>query len=135
LIQDSNSPTADDKTGGFHEEYAVAGRNEYGDWSISKDKPGAYANPDTNTVVTPSGVPRDQNLANSITDPQVFAHAHPSGVTAAGNGWKQPPSGQDKSVALPGVINIVFAAREGKVYFYNSAGVIGKPMKLKDFLP
>jgi len=31
-------------------------------------------------------------------------------------------------------INIVVGAGDKKVYFYNSSGVIGKPMKLKDFM-
>jgi hypothetical protein len=29
---------------------------------------------------------------------------------------------------------VMFAAREKKVYFYDSSGVNGHPMKLKDFL-
>jgi hypothetical protein len=33
-----------------------------------------------------------------------------------------------------GGINIVVRAGDKKVYFYNSNGVIGKPMKLKDFM-
>ena len=44
------------------------------------------------------------------------------------------PSGADRAAAVPGQINIVFGARDHKVYFYNNAGGIGKPMKLKDFL-
>ena len=137
LVRDSNSPTADDTRGGFHEEYAVAGLNEFGDWMISKDKPGAYANPDAPGVVvsSPSGQARDQNLANSMTDPRVAAHVHPSGVNAAGNAaWIQPPSPTDRSLAIAGQINIVFAAYDHTVYFYNSAGNIGKPMSMKNFI-
>jgi len=40
-----------------------------------------------------------------------------------------------RATLLPGQINIVFGARDHKLYFYNSVGDIGKPMKLKDFLP
>ncbi len=31
-------------------------------------------------------------------------------------------------------MNLVVAAREKKVYFYDGSGVIGHPMNLKDFL-
>jgi hypothetical protein len=55
-------------------------------------------------------------------------------ATASGHYWAQPPSAADKAAALPGQINIVFGAGDKKVYFYNRSGVIGKPMKLKDFL-
>jgi len=134
LILDSDSPTADDKQGGFHEEYAVAGKNEFGDWTISKDKPGAHANPDTDHIAQPSYQPRDKALADAIVDPRVFAHVHPSGTTAT-HAWVQPPS-KDADIpnAAQGKINIVFGARDKKVYFYNTSGVIGEPMKLKHFV-
>jgi hypothetical protein len=35
---------------------------------------------------------------------------------------------------VPGLINIVFGAGDRKVYFYDSSGNIGKPMKLSDFV-
>jgi RHS repeat-associated protein len=132
-IKDSNSPTTDDKQGGFHEEYGVAGTNASGGWVVSRDKPGPYANPDTADHVSPSGKPANQDVANSIVNPQVNFHVHPSGTTAT-HAWAQRPSAADKAAALPGRINIVFGARDNKVYFYNNSGVIGNPMKLKDFL-
>ena len=134
MIKDSNSPTADDKPGGFHEEYAVAGTNASGDWVVSRDEPGPYANPDKADHVSPSYRAANQEVANSIVDPRVVAHVHPSGETAMHN-LAQGPSPADRAAAVPGQINIVFAARDHKVYFYNSAGNIRKPMKLKDFLP
>jgi hypothetical protein len=134
-IKDSNSPTADDKTGGFHEEYGVAGTNASGNWIVSRDLPGPYGNPDVSTTVSPSYKPADQNLANSMVSPEVFFHVHPGGTTAKGNSWKQFPSPDaDIPHAVPGKINIVFGAGNSRVYFYNSSGVIGKPMKLTDFL-
>jgi hypothetical protein len=133
-LNDSNGPTADDKKGGFHEEYGVAGRDASGKWVISRDKPGPYANPDTTDHVSPSGKAADRSVAYSIVDPRVAFHVHPGGTTARGKTWVQPPSDKDKAAAIPGTINIVFGARDKTVYFYNSSGVIGKPMKLKDFL-
>jgi hypothetical protein len=132
-IDDSNAPTADDKKGGFHEELGVAGTDASHNWVVSRDKPGPYANPDVADHVSPSGKPADQSIANSIVDPRVFFHVHPAGRTAT-HFWKQPPSPKDTSAAVPGKINIVFGAGDKKVYFYNRSGVIGKPMKLKDFL-
>jgi hypothetical protein len=68
MIKDSNSPTADDKTGGFHEEYAVTGTNASGGWVVSRDQPGSYANPDTADHVSPSYKAANQEVANSIVD-------------------------------------------------------------------
>ena len=133
-LNDSNAPTADDKKGGFHEEYGVAGLDASGKWVISRDEPGPYANPDVTDHVSPSGKPADKSVAYSIVSPRVFFHVHPAGVTAAGKRWVQPPSSADKTEAIPGQINIVLAAGEKKVYFYDSSGVIGKSIKLKDFL-
>ena len=133
-LNDSNAPTADDKKGGFHEEYGVAGLDASGKWVISRDEPGPYANPDVTDHVSPSGKPADKSVAYSIVSPRVFFHVHPAGVTAAGKRWVQPPSSADKTAAIPGQINIVLAAGEKKVYFYDSSGVIGKSIKLKDFL-
>ena len=67
-------------------------------------------------------------------------HVHPAGtrVGTEGNaqvehGFAQPPSETDVKEAGIGM-NLVVAAREKKVYFYDSSGVIGHPMNLKDFL-
>ena len=133
-LNDSNAPTTDDKKGGFHEEYGVAGLDASGKWVVSRDRPGPYANPDVTKHVSPSGKPADRDVANSIVDPRIAFHVHPSGITAAGHRWIQPPSDVDKAAAIPGQINIVLGAGEKKVYFYDSSGDIGKAMKLKDFL-
>src|ERR1700686_1305444 len=133
-IHDSNAPTVDDKKGGFHEKYGVAGLDATGKWVVSRDKSGPYGNPDNTVHVSPSGEPVDPNIAYSIVDPRVVFHVHPEGITAAGHGWVQPPSNVDKAATIPGQINAVLAAGEKKVYFYDESGVIGKPMKLKDFL-
>jgi hypothetical protein len=133
-LTDSNTPTADDKKGGFHEEYGVAGLDASGKWVVSRDRPGPYRNPDVDKDVSPSRKPADQVIANSIVQPRVVFHVHPSGTTEAGKGWVQPPSDADKVATIPGQINIVLAAREKRVYFYDKDGIIDKPIKLKDFL-
>ena len=67
-------------------------------------------------------------------------HVHPSGEIAQEKGnlrttktFNQPPSDTDIKEAGFGV-NIVVGARDKKVYFYDNLGIIGKPIKLKDFL-
>jgi hypothetical protein len=139
-IRASNSPTADDKRGGFHE--------EGGQWIITPDgktvplpaKPG----PPNPTIkgrahVIPSDAidagPKSGNFALGGT-----WHVHPAGTrvgtegnTQVEHGFAQPPSETDIKEAGIGM-NLVVAAREKKVYFYDSSGVIGRPMNLKDFL-
>jgi len=133
-IKDSDAPTKDDKKGGFHEESGVAGELSSGDWTISRDKPGPYESPDGTTNPHTTGVPTDQNVANAIVDPEVFFHVHPSGRTLT-HFFKQPPS-EDSDIpnAVDSKINIVFGAGDKQVYFYNTSGVIGMPISLKDFL-
>jgi len=77
--------------------------------------------------------------ANPATDQKLatvggFAHIHPKG--GGDRGFVQGPSGEDKKFAgmSTGPINLVVGAADKKVYFYNGSGVIGKPMKLKDFM-
>jgi hypothetical protein len=132
-IEDSDAPTADDKTGGFHEEYGVAGLDASGNWVVSRDQSGDYRNPDTAHSVSPSGKSANHDTAHSIIDPRVFFHVHPSGKTEK-HEWVQPPSKVDEAAAIPGKIYLVLAAREKQVYFYDNQGIIGKPMRLKDFL-
>jgi hypothetical protein len=133
-IDDSNKPTVDDKKGGFHEESGLAGLDNSGNWVVQREMPGSYANPDTANKVEAVQPKYDPNAINPVADPKVYFHIHPSGTTETHN-WNQPPSDADqKAVSTPGLINIVFAAREKKVYFYDRAGQIGKAMNLKDFL-
>jgi len=139
-VKASNSPTADDRKGGFHE--------EGGQWIITAEgkitpvpaTPGP-ANPsitggahmDPSDAVNPS-------LKSNIAGLGGTWHVHPSGTVTEEKGnnriqhiFTQPPSERDIREAGFG-INIVVASREQKVYFYNNKGVMGKPMKLKEFL-
>src|SRR5579885_897954 len=109
----SNAPTADDKKGGFHEESVKWGTDAQGNVVVSPSVPGPYAPSGTNphTDFTPANPATDQKLATVGG----FAHIHPKG--GGDRSFVQGPSAADK-----------------KVYFYNGSGVIGKPMKLKDFM-
>lgn len=139
-IKASHSPTADDKKGGFHE--------EGGQWIITADgkiisvpaKPGP-ANPEMKggVHIQPSDAV-NPGLKDNMTELGGTWHVHPSGEITQEKGnvrttrsFDQPPSEKDIKEAGSG-INIVVAAREKKVYFYNGSGMLGEPMKLKDFL-
>jgi hypothetical protein len=127
----SNSPTADDKKGGFHEESVKWGTDASGNVVVSPSVPGAYAPPGTNpnTNFTPANPATDQNL--STVDG--FAHIHPKG--GDDRSFVQGPSAADlKFAGQSSAINLVVGAADKKVYFFNGDGVIGKPMKLKDFM-
>jgi hypothetical protein len=141
-IDDSSRPTADDKEGGYHEEYGVAGLDASKNWIVSRDMPGPYGNPAVTVDLAPSGKPVDESRALSIVDHRVAFHVHPNGKAfhlrpdgrIETRVWNQPPSENDKAAVVPGQTHILFAAGEKKVYFYDSSGVIGRPMSLKDFL-
>jgi RHS repeat-associated protein len=128
----SNSPTADDKKGGFHEESVKWGTDASGNVVVSPSVPGAYAPPGTNphTDFTPANPATDQKLATVGG----FAHIHPKG--GGDRSFAQGPSPEDLKFAgmSSGPINLVVGAADKKVYFYNGSGAIGKPMKLKDFM-
>ena len=139
-IKASNSPTDDDKKGGFHE--------EGGQWILTPDgktfplpaKAGP-ANPaiDGRPHMDPADA-IDSSAKSGKFDLGGTWHVHPSGTRTEENGnkrvthfFKQPPSETDIKAAGSG-INIVIGAGNKRVYFYDSSGVIGRPMKLKNFL-
>lgn len=100
--------------------------------------PGKVADPRVENAhidVTNSANP---SLKNNLASIAGKWHVHPSGSITDANGthfFVQSPSGRNGDLGnatFP--INIVVGAGDKKVYFYNSNGVIGKPMKLKDFM-
>ena len=136
-VNASNGKTADDTRGGFHEEGGQWGTTTSGAVSVAPAVPGPAnlnvvggAHMDPAKAVDPSVKNNWQSLDGTY-------HVHPSGSITDANGQRlffaQGPSGKDISVAGGG-INIVVGAGDKKVYFYNGSGVIGKPMKLKDFM-
>jgi RHS repeat-associated protein len=131
-VSASNAPSGADTTGGFHEESGVAGTTTAGALVVSPDKPGPYSNPDTSDHASTTHTAVGQDQRNSIANVTVMWHVHPSGQTATHN-WNQPPSGQDRSVVVPGPINIVVGARNKTVYFYDG-GNMNLHMSLKQFM-
>ena len=130
-INASNSPTADDKQGGFHEEGGIWGTKTDGTLFVSPAVPGPAskagdvdAHMDVGKSVNPVSSEKVQSLGGTW-------HVHPRG--GSGRTFKEPPSLLDKANANA-PINFVVGAADRKVYFYNSSGVIGRPMKLKDLM-
>jgi hypothetical protein len=125
-------PTADDKTGNFHEEGGIAGTNAAGGLVISPDKPGPYSNPDINPDAHTNHTPVDAAVRNSIATVTVNWHVHPNGQTAT-HMFGIEPSGADHTYAIPGAINIVVSTRDHNVYFYNGSSSV-QHMSLKKFM-
>jgi hypothetical protein len=132
----SNSPTADDKLGGFHEESGVAGETVTGKWINSPDEPSPYFNPAINRDAISEETPADQQLRNTIARPEIFWHVHPAGIVTVGKFrymWSQAPSAIDLAGAAPGAIDIVVGARDDTVYFYERSGRV-LTLDLQDFM-
>jgi RHS repeat-associated protein len=153
-VERSNSPTSDDKKGGFHEEGVTWGTNASGAEQVIPAAAGAVSNPqtDAHAQITLS------NFANSANNGALVsvagtAHIHPKGEISVTTGpeakpgvmviggttttttynFKQPPSPRDIENALPGTTNIVVGARDKKVYIYGGGGTRAT-FPLKQFL-
>ena len=132
------SKAAGAEKGGFHEE--GGGKNKDGQEVAVPAAPGPVVDPrkqgQANIDVEKSA---DPNLRASVTNVEGQWHVHPEGVVVEGNkisSFNQGPStgpGQDVSNGHYN-INIVVGAADKKVYFYNTSGQIGEPIKLKDFM-
>ncbi|MGB7068655.1 MAG: RHS repeat-associated core domain-containing protein [Pyrinomonadaceae bacterium] len=142
-VDRSNSPTADDKKGGFHEEGFIAGPAlAGGQETIQVAAPGAVSDPRVDTKATIDTTnPANPAQAGTLADITVKAHVHPGGVLTSSSGpppgviggtvttsradFVQPPSAVDtqNASALPGVTHIVAGARSKTVYIYDGSGV------------
>ena len=137
-VDASNDPSAaaGDKTGGFHEEGGIWGTDTSGKAVPIPALPGQAADPRVEGGHIDETNSANPSLKNNLVSIQGKWHVHSSGSITDEKGihsFTQGPSGMDfGNATFP--INIVVGAGNKKVYFYNSSGVIGKPMKLKDFL-
>jgi RHS repeat-associated protein len=153
-VDRSNSPTADDTKGGFHEEGLMWGTDSNGKERIINSAPGAYANPQVDSKAEIEvNKPANPAEAGVLTSAPNTAHIHPKGEVEVSEGPKsepgticlgcatkvttynfdQPPSTKDVANALPGTNNVVVGAREKKVYIYDNSGVRAT-FPLKQFL-
>ncbi|HXD34308.1 MAG TPA: RHS repeat-associated core domain-containing protein, partial [Pyrinomonadaceae bacterium] len=153
----SNSPTQDDKQGGFHEEGGTFGTLASGQEKVVNAVSGAYADPRVQggsaTIATSN--PANPSEAGILTSVSGTFHVHPKGkidttpasraplgttvisgtVTTATAGFIQPPSSIDiQNAQRLGISNnIVVGAGSKKVYIYSGAGVRAT-FPLKQFL-
>jgi RHS repeat-associated protein len=130
---DKPSAAAHDKTGGFHEEGGIWGKDIKGDPVPVPALPGPAASPGTDNAAHIQVMnSADPSLKETLASIDGQWHVHPSGSNAAGY-FRQGPSGVDTNGSiLP--INIVVGAGDRHVYFYDNTGLIGKSMTLKSFM-
>lgn len=145
-INASNSPTSDDKMGGFHEEGGMWVTTTDGKLAVLPAIPGACAKPNEGSHIDPerSVVPISSYKIASVGGDW---HVHPRGgviedrktkhngvvtETKITETFVQQPSPRDLSAGLA-PINIVVGAHDEIVYFYNSSGIIATE-PLADFL-
>jgi hypothetical protein len=130
-VNASNSPTADDKRGGFHEEGGQWGTGLDGKVLVYPAVPGPAFKPGDKEATVDSGQAVDQEGKNNnlrTTDGKWHVHwrGDPSG---RGPQLNQPPSThKDGDLDRPAdsflPTNIVVGAANHRVYFYNANGVI-----------
>jgi hypothetical protein len=132
-VKASDSPTADDKKGGHHEEGGMWGIDDQGGLMVLNSKPGRAVDMNTAAAVEIFlGDFSNPGLTKHVVTLTGAWHVHPSAVewrTSALSGlhvkvreFEQPPSDVDIAEAVCN-INIVVGARDGVVYFYDAKGV------------
>jgi hypothetical protein len=126
----SNSPTADDKKGGYHEEGGIWGTTTSGNVVVVPAKSGPYSGPNDKTPHIDPGNSANPSLKDNLQSVDGTWHVHPSG--GSDKTFVQPPSAVDKQNAVA-PINIVVGAGNNRVYFYNSTGVV-REMSVRDFM-
>ncbi len=141
-VEASNSKNGSDPEGGHHEEGGVWGPTRDDTELAVPAKPGAYCHLDKCQQASV------QNLDSA--DPSKMAklkniegqwHVHPKGTRDFLDRHAEFNQGPSGTKGNPGhdiktgifKINIVIGARDGKVYFYDTTGVVAK-MKYTDFI-
>jgi RHS repeat-associated protein len=143
-VDRSNSPTPDDKKGGFHEEGGIFGTNSDGVEKVIHASSGPAANPKTdNHAEVDIFKAANSSEQGSITNVSGTFHVHPSGTTTENStdnnsspgsvtfggttttySFVQPPSNVDVSNANQGGnvsgYNIVVGARDNTVYLHGN---------------
>ena len=136
-VKASDSPTTDDKQGGFHEEGGIWGRDVSGNVIAIPAKPGKYADPTTDGAEIDPTVPAHEGQNSKLVSLDGQWHVHPSGMKPTAEGgvakFRQDPNGNDEPNAAKFPVNIVVGAGSGQVYFYNT-GKITQQMSLKKFM-
>ena len=115
----------------MHEEAFKWGKDASGNVLVSPSIPGLSC---TQHVCHSGFTPADPSIDARLVTVEGFTHVHPQ--PSLDHNWVQTPSKADLAFAADtptGTINIVIAAGDKKIYFFNSKGVTSTE-KLKDFL-
>jgi len=129
LVKASNSPSGADKRGGFHEESLVWGKDSSGRIVVSPCVPGPYSPPGSKTASTDFS-PVSDAVLSQFASIEGFLHVHPRGDESTR--FVQPPSQRDLDFVRGQAVYVVVGAYDQRVYFYDSKGVIGKPVSIRD---
>ncbi len=133
----SNSPTADDKTGRFHEEGGQWGKGVDGNVLVYPAVPGKVSKPGNKEATVDSGQAVDQEgKTNNLATTDGKWHIHPAGDGLNGKrGFLQGPSPGDLNRPADEFLptNIVVGAASRRVYFYDSKGLVAE-VGLSDFM-
>lgn len=137
-IEASNSPSGEDKSGGFHEEGGYWGRDASGNLVVVPAQPGGNADPRTGDTKATVDVMKavEPSQASKVATVEGTWHVHPKGETwVRGSKFKfeQGPSHDDINNATA-PINVVVGARWKQVRFFNSTGQVGQAQSLNRFL-
>ena len=133
----SNSPTADDKTGRFHEEGGQWGKGVDGNVLVYPAVPGKVSKPGDKEAAVDSGQAVNQEgKTNNLATTDGKWHIHPAGDGLNGRrGFLQGPSPGDLNRPadefLP--VNIVVGAASRRVYFYDAKGIVAE-VGLSEFM-
>jgi len=93
---------------------------------VSRDIPGPLAIQIIPPILPASRKPVHQETTQSIVDPQIFPRASEGNTENAH--MESTTSKEDETGAInPNRVNIVFAAREKKVYFFIDRASLGSP--------
>jgi RHS repeat-associated protein len=152
-VKASNSPTADDKKGGSHEEGGVA-YTKNGAQVVAPAQPGKYQDVKTlgEAKIDPFKAANASQQKPGDVKADVEWHVHPSASVTETTGsqsapgtvvfggttttttyqFNQPPSGVDIQEAGAANLSLVIGARDKTVYVYDSSGVTCQE-SLKDF--
>ena len=127
-VNATNTPSGDDKRGGFHEEGGIAGPDSDNKMVVSPARPGPHG---PSGAVHTNLMSVDPALNAKMTGVSVIWHTHPAGRNGAGDlVWKQTPSKGDQDAAradrgsAPNVIEVVIGTGNRTVYFIDGSKTV-----------
>jgi hypothetical protein len=140
-VKASNKPNATDKSGGFHEEGGIWGKDTQGMTRVSPALPGRTWMNDGTGIDINVLIAVNQDLTDEMISAKSILgkyHVHPrGGDILTPQGWRpakvqQEPSQGDFKNANYGT-NIVAGAKSKQIYFYDNNDTLGS-MSFRNFM-